>query len=60
MPDIDLEPKDYRAKPVRGERVFTSSGIARLGFVFLVVVLVLLANRYLRPYSDAFIESILR
>ena len=29
MPDIDLEPKDYRAKPVRGERVFTSSGIAR-------------------------------
>lgn len=35
MPDIDLEPHEYRREPVKGESVFTTSGIARLGFLFI-------------------------
>jgi len=60
MPEIDLEPKDYRAQPIKGERVFTRTGIMRLGFVFIVVVLALLANTYLRPPVHAFFDSLLR
>lgn len=60
MPEIDLEPKDYRAEPAKGERVFTRTGVMRLGFVFIVVALALLANTYLRPPVHAFFDSLLR
>lgn len=47
MPDqYDLEPKDYRAQPLKGERVFAPGGFRRLavyaafiGFGIVVAVL---------------------
>lgn len=39
MPEIDLEPKDYRAEPLKGEPVFAPGGLLRLGVYAGVVAL---------------------
>lgn len=31
MPDLDLEPRDFRPKPEKGEPVFREGGLLRLG-----------------------------
>ena len=31
MPQMDLDPKDYRAQPIKGEKVFSPGGLKRLG-----------------------------
>ena len=59
MKQIDLEPNEYRREPVKGETIFTSSGIARLGFLFILIIVIALANKYLRPYSDAAVDWLL-
>ena len=40
MPDLDLEPKDYRAQPVKGEPIFRRGGLLFL-VLFVVVVIVI-------------------
>lgn len=43
MPDLDLEPRDYKAQPLKGEKVFAPGGLLRLaiyaGFVVFAIVL---------------------
>lgn len=60
MPDIDLEPHEYRREPVKGETIFTTSGIARMGFLFILIVIIALANTYLRPPVYAFFDGLFR
>lgn len=54
MPEIDLDPKDYRAQPLRGEPVFARGGLVRLAVVVGVIVIFALLNFYVRPYFTAF------
>jgi hypothetical protein len=55
MPDLDLEPKNYRAEPLKGEKVFAPGGLKRiglyLGFVAFAIVFVLLIRG---PYDWLF------
>lgn len=51
MPELDLEPKDYRAQPLKGEPVFASGGLKRLGIylgfvAFMLILGALLAGPY--------------
>ena len=55
MPHIDLDPKDYRAQPLKGEPVFARGGLLRLAIVagfFLLMIGITFAIRV--PYSAAF------
>lgn len=55
MPEIDLDPKDYRAAPLKGEPVFARGGLLRLAVVagfFLLMVAITLAISV--PYSAVF------
>ncbi len=57
MPEIDLEPKDYRADPLKGERVFLPGGVRLLLTLAVVVTVVVLLNIYVRPYFTEFVMS---
>lgn len=52
MPDLDLEPKDYRAQPIKGEKVFASGGLMRIGFVAFAILVFFVLRGPLLALSD--------
>ena len=60
MPDIDQDPRDYRAEPLKGEPVFRPGGLRILlaffvviGFgVFVAVAVRLTAGPFIQPFSE--------
>lgn len=44
MPDLDLEPKDYKATPIKGEPVILPGGLRRLAVYAVVLAAVLIAG----------------
>lgn len=55
MPQIDLEPKDYRAQPLKGERVFVTGGLRRLAIVVAWLVFGISMALIVSPISHAII-----
>lgn len=50
MPDLDLEPKDYRADPVEGEPVMTHGGTARLLAIALAIIVGVAVTAFVGPF----------
>lgn len=55
MPDLDLEPKDYRGQPLKGEKVFAPGGLKRLGlYAAFVALMIVIAVAISVPYNAVF------
>lgn len=52
MPDIDLEPKDYKATPIKGERFFAHHGATKLLAILAWLALGLLISAILQHPSQ--------
>lgn len=63
MPDLDLEPRDYRATPVKGEKAFAPGGLGRLLAYIAVIAAGVLISVVLSPISgwvSAWLRSLMR
>lgn len=58
MPDLDLEPKDYRAQPLKGERVFAPGGLKRLAIYAAFVVGMLALGAVWQPIAYGIVSSV--
>ena len=56
MPEIDLEPKDYRAQPIKGEPIFHRGGLTRL-FVFAAIIVVSIGTGFLLSPVYSFVRT---
>ena len=54
MPEIDLDPKDYRAEPLKGEPVFARGGLLRLAAAAIFLAIAIVVSLLLRDPSLAF------
>lgn len=52
MPQIDLEPKDYHAQPLKGEKVFAAGGLRRLAIVAGWFVFAIAVAFFMRPIAE--------
>jgi hypothetical protein len=63
MKQIDQEPRDYRAKPVKGEPIFQPGGLRRLGLwvLGLAISLAISIPLYLffYPIADVLVDWML-
>lgn len=55
MPDMDLDPKDYRASPVKGEPVFHPGGANLLLIAVLLIVGAVLLRQVIHPPVSALV-----
>jgi hypothetical protein len=55
MPDIDLEPHEYRGAPEPGQPVFKRGGLLRLGIYAGFVAAALIIGAILQPIAYGFV-----